>query len=718
MQPTELNKEDLKEAFNKLQKQEKQEVKKELSKPKTARINNDLPSSHLLTHLPASIKMAEGSGEVTKVSIRGYSGNSVDLSDYGVDAPVVYNMKGITNKARIPYLLEHSRNQVLGAVESIVNNGKELTAVAEHSYPSELSKTTGKAIENKVPYEASMGLEINVDSVTYHAKGVVEANGRVFNAPIYLVGESKLVELSACLFGRDGDTEVTKLSKETLTMIKNAKGTVTDPVVDPAVLQAELDNTKKELEAVKAELAKPTTPAPLPPEKDIETVVNNRMERVLLLMSKYKDHPELIQNAVKENWDDDRMEREVKLKSIDNSYPGVPGVYVPNNKVEGTFLARMALSAGVAPEFIEKKTSKQVVEMAMNEGEIGFKESLMMVANANGGRFNGHSDTHNLSKFIKRLTINNAFSTIDFPNLMHQIATWKMEEAWMLDPPFAPEISMKESNNSFNPEGHLKPSGGTMWTGLNQEGKITHGSFGNEDKYFNSTKTVAQIVTFKREDIENDSFGWIDQVLALMVEGAMMVPDYQLTNLIYNAKTTAANMLTASVSQFALPLTLANLETVYDAIKLRNIAKGELTVKVQNMTKYWLVVGPGLEKEAWEIIKQDRFIQGPTGEFVGANNYWKDKFDIKVFNQLGNVTYHPDATAGTWGLVPQNTKYSPFAMTLFKGRSKPVTETVDLPADELGFGVRGYWDVKMNYRPVENNKLQATAWSYVADDAS
>jgi hypothetical protein len=293
---------------------------------------------------------------------------------------------------------------------------------------------------------------------------------------------------------------------------------------------------------------------------------------------------------------------------------------------------------------------------------------------------------------------------------MHQVSKWKMEEAWLMDAPFAPTICKAESNSSFRPTGHIKPKGGTMWNGLNQEGKIDHASFGKEDKYETRLSTVAQIVTFKREDIINDDIGWISELLDLMIEGALMVPDYQLVNLIYNGL--SAGVLTSLTSHFTLAFSAANLETVYNAVKRREIVKGDKAVKARNQTKYMLVHTSDLEKEVWEVINQERFVQGPTGEFVGERNYWRDKFVPKIFDQLDNVTYNAAAKEKAWALIPMNVKYSPFAITYLNGMSRPTTETVDLPADELGFGVRGYWDVNLDYRPVENNKLQATAFSF------
>src|SRR5690606_3686694 len=102
-------------------------------------------------------------------------------------------------------------------------------------------------IENGVPYEASMGLEVDFSTIVFHSQGQVEVNGRVFDAPIYTAAESTVVELTATLSGRDGDTVITKLSKESLMKIKNASPSPTEePTIPPAEATTPPTQTKQE----------------------------------------------------------------------------------------------------------------------------------------------------------------------------------------------------------------------------------------------------------------------------------------------------------------------------------------------------------------------------------------------------------------------------------------------------------------------------------------
>jgi len=694
-------------------------------------VQNSNPLNSFCIQQDAKIENAETKEDgLTRVNILGYTGDSVDLSDYGVDAPVVYKVDGIQlAKKEIPYLLEHNSSKPLGHIESASNKNHKVTTLAVHSFPSQESKDVAEAItKNKMPYQASMGLEINVESAVYHEEGAVQVNGRTFNAPVIVIHDSTMYEMSATLFGRDSNTTITKLSKDMLMKIRNNKGgttvttppektenkETTPPVTPPVVTPPVVEN-------------KDTTPPVVPPTAPPITVPAvtehngspDKFGKFVELRKKYSDAKEsILMNAANEGWDDDRITREIKLDKLENSYPGIPGVFTPDNKVDNSFLAHFALSCGVTPEFLEKKLGSQIVQVAHNKPRMSLRESLMLTANNAGGRFNGHSDVENMTKFLKRVHFQNAWSSVDYPNLMHQIGKWVMEEAWLLDPPFAPTICKKLSNSNFNPVGHIRPKGGNMWTGLNKEGKLEHATFGKEDKYTTELGTIGQILTLKREDIINDNIGWIEETLRLMKEGAFMFPDYQLVNLIHNG--VAASVQTnsgADQSVFNLPFNAENLEILHNVVKRRNVTKGDKTVNARRSTRYKLVYTSDIERDVWEVLNQEVFISRTDG-YGGRLNYWKGKFTPVMFDQLDNTTYNANAKSKSWGLVPESDTYAPYAMTLLNGQEKPTTEIVDLPADELGWGMRGYWDVNLDYRPVENDMLQGVAWSFTDEVGS
>lgn len=685
----------------------------------------------MLIPLRSSLKKVENSDK-KRVAILGYSGTAVDVSDVqpAIHEPLVYNLNGFSVANNIPYYREHS---VL--IGHTIENKKiegQLVTIAEHSVDNEDSITVYNGISQGENYEASMGVEVDVSEITYIAEGTVEINNRIFQAPLFVANKGVVTEMTATKSGRDGNTSIHKLSKfdeakEQLMKIKNSttasppEKKEEDVKVENAttkttekdgkskqggVTDTTIDKAEDKKEASKEAPKKVTNSAPTSSPLDyLWDYVNDNEAKVL------------IPNARKEGWDEDRFKREVEIASIQNSYKHIPNVTIVDNKIENSFQARLAKSLGISSEMIAEKLGKKAADYADSQGFMGLKEGLMYCANANGGRFNGHSDERNLAKFVKRMVIQNSFSTIDYPNLMHQITGWKLEAAWELDTPQAPSMCKEISSKDFKKTGHIKPRGGKMWEGFNQEGKINHGSFGKEDTYETELNTIAQIVTFKREDIINDDIGWIEETLNLMLEGALMVPDYQMVNLIMAAETNGVLVTSgAGQSKFTLALTEANLTTVYNALRRRYTTKGaatgDKTVNGRFNTRWTLVVPVGLEQTAWDILKQDRIVNDTTANTkTGDKNYWFNRLDLMVFDNLDNTSYHASAAADNWLILPQRDTYRPFYINYLNGQKRPTTETIDLPADELGFGVRGYWDVNLGYRPVENNKLQAYAFS-------
>ena len=257
-----------------------------------------------------------------------------------------------------------------------------------------------------------------------------------------------------------------------------------------------------------------------------------------------------------------------------------------------------------------------------------------------------------------------------------------------------------------------------MWEGLDHEGKLTHFTAGKEDTWESEIDTVGQIVTFPRDVVINDDMGWINDSLTLMLEGAIMLPDYMFVRLLYEANTNGVvNTSGANQNWFTLALSDTNLSTVYEAVRRRYTEKESADSDAHMVngtfnTRWALFHTSALEQTAWDIIKQDRIVNDTTADTkTGDRNYWYNKFDLKLINNLDNTSYHASADSDVWGLIPMRDLYKPFYVRYLNNQRSPVTEIVDLPSDMLGFGVRGYWDINIGYRPLEGGKLQAFAFS-------
>lgn len=671
--------------------------------------------SKLNVQLEAKIKnQTVGEGELKRQQVLAYAGNPVDLWDYGFDEPVVYNLATGRMPDKVAFLSGHYSRTPLGHVENISKDESSIRGEAVYSYPSQESKEVAAAVENGLPYQASIGLSIPENSggkITYHADGEVVVNGQTLQAPLYVVDNWVLNEVSSTLFGRDSDTSITKLSKEALMRIKNQKpankvdGDPTPEETNEAPPTETVENNKDvDKTSIKNQTPPKDSPTPPadPPKNHSLSVSQGAMYRLSRFAKDDKEH-EIIENGLDQGHDEQHIKDAISLHRYNNSQanPPSPGNNRDGGKVQRDhFLARAALSFGIDPEFLEKKMGKEVAGRAFDNGAFSLKEMITLAANANGGNFTGHSDIEGACSHLKQLKNNQQWSTINFPNLLHTITQFSMDQFWEIGEPWVTNKLLVQNQSNFKPTGRIRPSGGQMWDELDQDGRIQHGSVGEEKTYQTDLKTIAQMLTFKRTDIVNDDLGVLQESLALMVEGATMVPDFMFTRKLYEGRTTG--FLSAGKSNVLVgsgALAEATLRTAYNAVRQHEIKKGNKDVKTTFNTRWMLVVSKDLEETAWELIRQERIVSNTTSNTKqGAKNYWFGRLELEVFDQLDNATYHADADSANWMIMPVRKALSPYSLTYLNNRRAPTTETVDLDADMLGFGVRGYWDVNVNER--------------------
>ena len=653
-------------------------------------LNNEVISNTLIP-TKYKIENADKENEVPVVSFSGYSGQPVDLSDYGFDAPVIYDLSTmkIPNN-QIPLMYNH--REEIGHSTKVVksDSGSGLKGKGLLSVPNAKSMEVRQAMKNGFQYQASMGLMGDYEQISYIAKGETTVNNRVVKAPIYVWHNTELREMTLAVFGRDGDTNFGILNEERKNMIKNSAGAGPAPA-DPApptppVAPAKVENAEPTPPPA------PPAPAPVSGDPDARTLLVNALTR----MSQYPQHADLVRNSIVENWDDTRLKNEVDLVILRNSRTSPPGNTSPADR--SAFLrARLYNSVGVEEALLIKKFGEKTAEQVLNMGHMGLKEFLVNAASLMGGHFTGFSDVNLMCRFLK----NSGYSTFDMPNLFLGAGETLLEQWWKLDAPFAPTACKEESNQDFKPTQHIRPEGGQVWEGLDKEGKISHAQFGNENFYTTELDTIGQYLQLTRKMIENDSMNMVQEMLRMMVEGAMIVPDIRLLKHLTEADGTFFVDGTNSFKGSSAALTRANLSTLYKKIRKMSMTKGKIDFRNILNTRWTLIVGVEQEEAAWEIIKQDKIVQetgAANGTKTGEKNYWFNRLDVKTFAQIGNVGITAATNEDDWYLWPQEARFAPYTITYLRGQKRPVMEQVDVPGDMLGFAVRGYWDVEVNKR--------------------
>lgn len=681
----------------------------------------DEPSRKILHSKAESIKLSKDSKDgPTKLSFVGYTGVAVDLSDYGFDAPVAYNVEGLTwNSERKPIKYEHYKS--VGHTTSLSINDGQLIGEGVLSLKNERSEEISSGIENGFPYQGSMGVYVpnTPGNITYIEKGSRVMNGRTFTAPHYFIEQSELDEMTVTENGRDSNTSYEFLNKEQRMTIKNAtlptnpppEKEVPTPTPSPTPTPPVTPPTPTPID-----LSKPPVVPALPAPKEVPDtfkLARQLMVDSMRLSRQYPDQVEYIEKSLSEGLDVAVIENTVKYKTLENKFNnGFPG---PNkNTDEQSIEVRFMLGNGLTPEaLVNQGYEKKLVDNQYKLAKMSLHETLYLCSRAYGGKYSGYSDKMAMVDFIRKNVVNSrmridntGFGTFDMPNLFLKAGRIMLEERWAIDPPLATQICKEVSNEDFRPTDHIRPNSGEPWEEVRPDGKVPLTSAGVSVFYRTQLKTTAQLMTLTRQDVINGSSDVIQGLLEGLAEGARIIPDLQLGRLMLKQQAAAATFwVNGDNSRLTLPLNRVNLETAWNAVRQYSIQKGAVSWNTMASSKWQLIVAPELQKTAFELMKQSTLINDTTANTItGQENFWYNMFKIVPFGNMANAVFsgtNSFASTSTWVLWPLESRFAPYSICYLQGIKTPDIQTVDLPAELLGFGWRGVWDVAVNERERE-----------------
>jgi len=626
-----------------------------------------------------------------------YSGGTVDLSDYGFDAPVVYDIESMKTSDKTPVLYNHLYSDPLGHITNF-DKGEQVKGSGLFSVDSPRTTEVRNSKGKGFPYQLSLGLGVKDATLQYFKEGKVAINNREIDTPCYVFRNTVIDEVTVCVKGRDSNTQL--LSQETVMTIKNSNA----PLSVDRILNSDPATTTPPTKEPEAPSTPPVTP-PAPP------VVTNAPQappapsplvmitKVTGLMNKYPGYGEFIQNSLESGVTLEVIENQLTLL---NKGPGLP-TPTPGKK-DGSnheLSASFDFALGRDEKKILKQYGEEVTNKAGEKNLFSLRELLVDIANANGGRFNGHSDIESCVSFLHSKTVTNTYSSIDLPNFLLSSAQRMKDDLWEIESPMAIKMLQAVSKKDFRVDQSLRPVGGNIWERVNDKGKITHFQYTSEMTYETRLATIAQLLVISREQVINDDLGVIKDLLTMMVEGSIMYPDVQWLKLLF--ETASSNFRQTGVNYFTgagAALTRDNLSTIYDQVRKIRIQKQDKTWVNLDSTGWYLVTGPKLEQTAFDLVNQPIIMPagGANLSRTGTKNYWYGRLEPMTWAQLGNDSLYASAEDDDWLLLPKNQRYSPYSVSFLGSARRPTIENVNLPMEFLGFGTRGYFDINVQER--------------------
>lgn len=678
-----------------------------------------------------TFELKEGDGEkkLKQFDVLAYTGKVVEK--YG--QRLIIDVSGLSFKKVVPLIADHESTSRIG------HGGVDVTAQHHIRIKGVVSSTSETATSfvadagNGFPFEASVGVSKNRTRYIPD-KQKVHVNGADHFGPLVLIEKGNLREVSVTTLGADDETSATTFNegKKRKMAIKSIDESQFAEYLDSDLgfsvedfeglsekaqskieenfeawqeTSKEEDKKKKEKPPEKTELDEETDKA----KKKLDSVEFSRWAEVVeLTEGDYK----MARLAVEKGLTNDEITDQMELVEIRNSRSKVPsGKAREDGRSHLLQVAECRLMTGIRlnvkndeiiladEKFLEKRYPKKVVEEALNLGEIGFKEMVAVHANAapeaKGRQFTcyGEADTREAIQFLSEVNVK-LMSTM--PNSFQSVSQIAMMQHFELAPQCTPSMFRTGTNPDLRPVPRMRINAGERWPKLAPDGKLTRLSFGEEEIWQTWLETRGGIVIFKDDDIINDNMGVINDIIAMMVEMGD-TEDWEFFKHFYNTPTTVGGFYDNDNTLVGAEAVLSydNVQIAWDRMKTRTVNKGKEAHRMRIGSKFWLVVGAGLEKEAWKLFVDDSDCN--DCDTNSEKNWWGGKIDVKVCDEMDNETiFGNHAGFPAWALITQNRNNSPYELTTLRGMRQPRVERIALPGDTLGMGMRFYKRSRVN----------------------
>ena len=160
--------------------------------------------------LSAPVELAKSPKRGTKqFLITAYTGQPLDTG-FG---PLVFDIRGMKTKAKMPILREHGRDRIVGFGESFKDDSN-LFVKGEFSQKTEDAKEVHDLAIEGYPWQASVAVWPRKIKVLENKKARETVNGQEIQGPAEIWTESDVGEVSFVTLGRDDNTAAITLSEK------------------------------------------------------------------------------------------------------------------------------------------------------------------------------------------------------------------------------------------------------------------------------------------------------------------------------------------------------------------------------------------------------------------------------------------------------------------------------------------------------------------------
>jgi hypothetical protein len=691
------------------------------------RLNLNAPAARQLRLASSggSLKFENADGtKLPRFEILAYTGNRID--HHGFWTGVVVDLAGIDLREGKPrsFLQQHDETKILGHLESArVDNGQLYVAavLSAAGYP-EADRVVAMA-RNGYSWEASIGVDV-IETTDLRAGQKTMVNGREVVGPVEIVTKSRLREVSLVAAGADPDTE-TRLAaqragsnKETRmgfeAWLKN-KGKVLADLTDAekATLQAEYDaeqtaaagegdevtagaGTATSVQAAsRGRLAASNTRTPIQASNDELAANLTRQNRILQLCG--QTNLELAARAIRENWSPEKTELEIfRLRAS-----SAPAAHIRTGASDQNIGLRLAagLTAGTMKDDERvRRFGAQAVEQGdrLNLGA-SLQKTVRLFLSAHGQwspdmtptdelRIARQIDTEMRQGLRSPRMIQAASaSTIPLAGVFSSYVDARLREQWARQNMTWREFASTRSVANFQPsKSYQIDLQGTMRE-VAKDGTLQDVSL-QESEFSTQAKQIGCILTITEVMYINDHLGALDRLpgmFAMHAAQQMEIDAYKVLLSMVGTEIAAAkgNYIEGADSAFSIEAISSLEQKLMDQVDANGMPILLQPNKVLVTTK---------NKTTAELLFQARQVNETTtaNKPKLADNPHAGKFRVVCSPFLSLSKFVSGATADNFAILGDGVL--PVDMVFVAGNQDVTVETVDAPADVLGFAIRAY----------------------------
>lgn len=665
-----------------------------LARLRTARRSVDFADGQL----SAAWRGGDGSAELTAAAegtslpgftLRAYNGGLLQI---GWGYPVVVDLAGmqVTKKSR-PIFRDHSPAKVVGHSTDITIDARKLTVAGIVSGTGPDAVEVVANAKNGFPWQASIGCSV-LKAQFIEDKQSVEANGKTWKGPVYLVTACVLNEVSFVALGGDDTTSALVASATTAStpkdqtmhpdFIKWLEAAGFDPKTITAAQQTSLEA------AWKAEVQAKAAPAGQPDTSTDEAAAVQRIraaaaaetERLAAIHAAAGGDAKLEAQAIREGWTAEKTE----LQALRSNRPTAPAAGTGSTEGHSAAVleAALSMSCGIkGDDLIKRGMSQQTVEAAHKSlRHVALSEVLILMAAAGGFQARrGDLRTDSGLRSILRA----AFSQVSMPGILSNVANKYILDSYNAVEQSWREIASITPASDFKTMTRYRMTGNLKFELVPPSGEIKHGNLG-EQSFTNKVDTHGKLLTISRQDIINDDLGALTRVPSSLGRGAAL----QFNEVFWKEFLNNSAFFVAGNNNVAAGVFAVAGLTAADLVFRNQVDANGFPLGI---TPSILLVPNALAVSAVQLMGSNLLTNGTAGANPSSNPF-AGKYKPVVSSYLANANMGGTYSAVAYYLLAAPADLPVIEAAFLNGQDTPTIETADADFENLGIQMRGFFD--------------------------